>query len=545
MSKYTDEQVNKKLQDPKFFIERLLFIIDKQRRQIPFKFNPPQEIYYANRTNNDLILKSRKEGFSSLIEAMFLHACIYGKNENCVTMAHTWDDTVIHMDRVKFYLETMGLKDVRMSIELDKENQRELFFPKTNSRYWIGTAGSAGFGRGRDITRLHLSEVAHYADQGVLTGVMEACVPNAYKVLETTANGVGEAFYNLWMGAEDPLNNSPWKQHFFSWFQDPTNRLEPPETYVKLSTAEERMQKQYNLDIGQVLWYRQKRSEMADKEKMPQEHPSSAQEAFLRSGRPVFNLDKIAEKKSLVVHAPHIGDLIDNSAKIELSRNPEGFMRIWKMPRLGRSYLVAADVSEGVQGGDWSVAQVVDRSSWEQVATWRGRVSPGDFGRILCSIGTFYNNAVLVPELNNHGWAVVEAILAEKYKHLLKTTEMWPQDQEKHGFPTNEKTRAFIITALRHAIDNDTVYINDIITLKELETFIQNEKTGKLEAQAGCHDDCVMSLGIAIYCLRFLTVDETYAEHEKRKMAISSIGQLRLNNRKDGESERRSATGYR
>jgi hypothetical protein len=85
--------------DPRFFIERFFWIIDKNRVKTPFLFNIPQAQYYEAQTQNDLILKARKEGFSTLLEALFLHACLFKKNVNAITMAHTMDDTVIHLER--------------------------------------------------------------------------------------------------------------------------------------------------------------------------------------------------------------------------------------------------------------------------------------------------------------------------------------------------------------------------------------------------------------------------------------------------------------
>jgi hypothetical protein len=520
----TEEQIK----DPRYFIESHFWIVNKDRKKVPFIYNPVQIRYYREHTNADLILKARKEGFSTEIEAEFLHACIFGKNENCVTMSATWPDTVIHMDRIKYFLDTMGFKDYPFTVDRDKENQHELFFPHSNSRYWIGTAGSTTFGRGRDITKLHLSEVAHYSNQDVLTGVLEACTPSARKVLETTANGVGEVFHRLWREAGDPQAGSPWKRHFFAWFEDPTNSMSVPYGVTfRMTDPEECMKAQYKLTNEQVYWYRMKRNSMTDKALMAQEHPANDQEAFLSSGRHAFTLTKIQEKKNRTHPPQRICEIYDDGKQVSVRDEEDGRFQIWKMPRQGRRYLISADVSEGIPGGDYCRMDVLDRSSWEQVATWRGYMDPGDFGRHLVSAGYFYENAVVVPELNNHGWGCVEAIKGEKYPHLLKTTILWKDEPEKEGFPSNEKTRNMIITALRNANDDDTVFINDHITLDEMETFVQNERSGKFEAQKGCHDDCVISLAIGVYCLNFLTVDESYGAHVKKKhgspLLISSL----------------------
>lgn len=540
----TREAALEQLRDPIFFIERFFYIIDKSRKTVPFRLNEPQRRFFNEHTLNDLILKARKEGFSSLIEALWLHACMFNKNENVVTMAHTFDDTLIHLDRVKFFMEHMGFTDIPFIVELDKENQRELFFPRTNSRYWIGTAGAKAFGRGRDITRLHLSEVAHYPDPAVITGVMEACVPGAWKVFETTANGIGEIFQQLWQAASDPAQESPWKGHFFAWFEDPTNRMALP-THInfRLTSLEQKMKARFKLEDEQIYWYRLKRAEMPEKDKMPQEFPCDPNEAFLSSGRPAFDQEMLSAKLGRAKNFPPLlqGELEDDGQKVKLIDDAEGRLKIWKAPRKGRSYLISADSGEGVPEGDFSVGQVRDRSSHEQVAVWRGRMDPGDFGRLLVTLGKFYEWAVLIPELNNHGWATVEAIKGEAYPHLLNTKEIWKEGETpRDGFPTTEKTRNLIITATRNAIDENTAVINDPITLNEMQTFVQNEDTKKFEAMAGCHDDCVISFGIGQYCLRFMTVDETYDIESRHRFGSPVLTQSAT-----GAPGRRSATGYR
>jgi len=534
-----------KLADPKYFIETFFWIIDKNRKRVPFLLNPPQDKYLANRTHADLILKARKEGMSSLIRALWLHACFFFENTRAVVLSHEMDATMRHFENVRWTLENMGYEGFKFVVDLDKENQKQLAFPQTNSSFWIGTAGARAFGRGDDITHLHMSEVAHYQDQTILTSVMEACVPGAYKVMETTAKGVGEAFHRLWKEAGDPNEPSPWRRHFFAWWQDPTNQLDVPAgVTLRLNTHEARMKRVYDLNDRQLYWYRTKYALMANKAEMPQEYPSNDQEAFLSSGRHAFSLERLADKKERTAHLlpVNIGELDDDGANVRVRTNTsEGRLRVWKMPRHNRSYLISADVGEGVPGGDFSVAHVMDRSSWEIVAVWRGRIDPGDFGRELVKLAYFYGNAVLIPELNNHGWATVEAIKSEGYEHLLNTKEIWKEGETpKDGFPQNERTRALIITALRNSIDDDTSFCPDPVTLEECETFVQNERSKKFEAQAGGHDDCVISWAIAVFCVKFLTVDETYADravrYDQKPIVVTSAV---------GQPGKRSSTGYR
>lgn len=514
-----------KLKDPRYFIERFFWIVDKMSKKVPFLFNLPQSTYYANRTNNDLILKARKHGISSLLEAEFLHSCMMEPNQKAVTMSHTLGDTKIHLDRIDFFLKNMGTKHYPFEVTLETENSKELTFPETGSSYWIGTAGSRSFGRGRDITKLHLSEVPHYENQAVLTSVLEACTPNARKVMEGTANGIGERFCQLWGEAEDPQSASPWKCHFFPWFADPANVYSLPQgVNVKWTDQELKMQHAHGLSLQQVYWYRLKKAGMADKDLMPQEYPSTPQEAFISSGRPLLNQDRLTEMVSRSSQPQWKGELYDDGHTIHFNPSEGGRLSIWKMPREWDKFLISADVAEGVAGGAYSVAKVFHRSSWECVAQFRGRLDPGTYGRVLVDLAQFFNNAVLCPEMNNHGWATLEAIRAEHYPHVLKTTDIWPDDATaKWGFPTNEKTRNLAFSALNNAVETRNYVEHDLVTLRELQALVRDQK-GKVVVQSG-YADCAITAAIGLYCLKFFTLDETYREDQRARggIAVTSL----------------------
>lgn len=513
--------------DSKYFRESCFFIVNRDEQTVPFLQNAAQSKYYEEQTDDDLILKARKLGFSSEIEGDFLFDCMFKENTNAVTMAHTMDDTHIHMQRIKYYLRSMAKLPTPLEITLEADSVTELYLPERNSYYWIGTSGSRGFGRGRQITRFHGSEVAHWPDQSVLTAVLNARSKRARTRLETTANGM-EKFAELWFDAEDKIVESPWAQHFFAWWMDPQNSR-PVSDRKFAFTGEERrivetVQKLYKITLTneQIAWWRWERSRQADKTLMPQEHPSFPREAFLSSGRHVFPLPKIEIMESRVKDPVMIGYLEDDDREIRPMDNPEGPLTIWIPPREGRRYIIPADLAEGVKDGAFNVAPVMDRSSWEVAAELRLRSDPGDFGRMLSVLGEYYNWALAIPEMNNHGHACLEAMKAWRgrgYPHILKTTDLWRDVTEKLGFPTDERTKALTITALRNAIDQLAYVENSKVALKEMMGAVYNDH-GKMVSERSkntvgkdkerLHLDCVITRMIGIYCLKFLTLDATY-----------------------------------
>ena len=48
------------------------------------------------------------------------------------------------------------------------------------------------------------------------------------------------------------------------------------------------------------------------------------------------------------------------------------------------------------------------------------------------------------------------------------------------------------------AVGENLAVMNDLPTLNEMMRFVRDEKTGKAQGSEGCHDDCVMALGITM-----------------------------------------------
>ena len=529
MTKTVDEIIQN-VKEPKWVIERFFWVVDKITNDtIPFLFNAVQKKYYAKRSRWDLILKARKEGFSTLIIAIWLVSCLFIKNTRAVVVSHEDDATKRLFAKVKFFLNTMGAAGFKFTVQVDQDSQKQITFPGTNSSFWLGTAGSRSFGRGDDITHLLLTEIAHYKNQDFIIGVLNACTPTAWRVLETTANGIGEVFHKLWEEAGDLMSGSQWKQHFFAWFEDQAYRMAAPQGF-RLTPPEERMkakiieQMGVEIDNDQIYWYRRTYASSPDKEKFVQEYPSYPEEAFVASGRHVFPIDKLIARQKRCPEPLWVGELEDNGADIELLESQEGGLRIWKKPREGRKYIIPGDVAEGLRSGAYSVGTVLDRASWEVVAEWRGHIDPWQFGVLLAVLGEYYNWALLAPEMNNHGHTTVEAIKQKNYPHILKTTDLWPESTEKMGFPTDVNTKEKCISALRNAWDEESYIENSKVAITEMMRAVRDEH-GKMVSQSGFLDT-VITRGIGLYALKFLTLDETYRESDEDYGAGTSGRQI-------------------
>ena len=137
-------------------------------------------------------------------------------------------------------------------------------------------------------------------------------------------------------------------------------------------------------------------------------------------------------------------------------------------------------------------------SDKKQVATFRSQVHPDYFATILYHMGIFFNDALIAVENNGHGLLTVTRLGKDMaYPNMyLETVVDKITDKEtiKLGFTTSVKTKPLIIDTLRADLREKSIEINDKITLREMMTFVV-ENNGSMGAEAGCHDDTIMSLG--------------------------------------------------
>jgi hypothetical protein len=135
-------------------IETLFKVQNKQGSLVDFALNPSQFAYDEVRTSHDLIPKARQKGFSTFRVAVQLAKCLGIEGTRAVLISHEAQATQRLLDKAQLMLKHIkGPPPI-----LGRNSRNELYFPKTESTYYIGTAGARAFGRGDTITDLHISE---------------------------------------------------------------------------------------------------------------------------------------------------------------------------------------------------------------------------------------------------------------------------------------------------------------------------------------------------------------------------------------------------
>src|SRR5262249_49461982 len=226
-------------------------------------------------------------------------------------------------------------------------------------------------------------------------------------------------------------------------------------------------------------------------------------------GLPRFNLDQLDELKKLAVEPNFRGFLTntdENPLHIKLEAKPDGPVRMWTPPRFGKRYCVGCDTSEGVEGGDYSAAYVLDCDDASIVAAYHGHCEPALLADELIKLGNLYNGATIGVESNpgGHGNIVLlrlkDAGYANIYTH--QPAEIRNPQQNRLGMRTDMRTKPMLIDGIGEYLEalgpkGEHGSINDAELISELQTFGVMEN-GRTEAQAGSYDDRVIAFSIAL-----------------------------------------------
>lgn len=490
-----------------FFAAQCLKIKTKAGGLAPLALNRAQQFLHreierqAHDTQRVRVigLKGRQQGFSTYTEGRLYWQTTQRTGHTAFILTHHQDATdniFLMAQRFHEHCPTWWRPETASS------NAKELVFAGRDAGYKVGTAGSKAVGRSSTLQYFHGSEVAHWPNADThFAGVMQAIPDEAGTeiILESTANGVGGKFYDLWQAARRGENE--YRPIFVPWFWQAEYRKPVPPGF-KSTPTEAALMKLHDLDAGQVMFRRAKIAELGGELLFMQEYPCTAEEAFIASGRPVFDALKL-KAAAREAFKPRWRMALREK---KFQEAEAGELRVWFKPEPGARYCLGADVAEGLEHGDFSCASVLKKPDGEQVAQWHGHVAADRFAHILKALGTWYNRALLGVERNNHGLTVVTLLRDLGYHPLYVQRDLADRgskydEMEAVGWLTTSKSKYKIIDQLIGDLMDGTLGIFCAETLAEMATYRVNAQGG-YEAQAGCFDDRVMARAIAGEMLR-------------------------------------------
>lgn len=516
--------------EPRLLIPMVFVIVDKEKNTVPFFLNDVQQefsddLYQAEADFRQglilvlkfLVLKGRQQGFTAYITAEQLARSIVQKNFSGFTIADCSDNTAtIFEDKAKFPYS--HLPEVLKPTE-KYNNRKELHFDKLNSRWRIATA-SKDIGRSKTVNFLHGSEAAFWEVliSDIQAAIGEALTKDAIQIFESTANGYNEfkdawdsekfinKFYAWWRTKEYRTNFESEKKE--NWFRQHVNT-----SNEWIFTRCRWLTDVKKLDWQQVYWYFNKWDNYIDKEKIKQEYPCSPEEAFLASGRCVFDQEKVIQRKehlrelyakqppkrgyfSFEWNNPETKDRIKDDT-IKFVENKDGHITIYEDVLQGYPYVLGGDTKG--EGKDFYAGTVISNATGKRCATIRMQISNSKpYTHQMYCLGRYFNTALIGIEMNFNTAPIeeLERLVYPRQYTRQQYDSFKKEYQKRYGWKTDGNTRPLIIDKEIDLIENNIDLFTDITMLDECLTFVYDEDN-RPDAETGKHDDVLFSDMIA------------------------------------------------
>ena len=467
LKKVIQREYLKCVEDPVHFMRKYCTIQHPKKGKMKFDLYPFQEKALTEFKDNryNIILKSRQLGISTLSAGYSLWLMLFHQDKNVLVIATGKDVAKNLVTKVRVMYDNLPSW---LKTNVEETNKLSLRFKNGSQIKAIASNESAG--RSEALSLLILDEAA-FIDKvdTIWTAAQQTLATGGDCIALSTPNGVGNWFHQQWVGAEDGTNEfNPIKLHW---------------------TCHPDRDESWRAEQDKVLG--------------PSQAAQECDADFLTSGQSVVDPQILQWYKDELVEAPVEEQGIDRN------------LWVWRQPDYKKEYIVVADVSRG-DGSDYSATQVFEIGDMEQVAEYKGKLSTTDYGHFLIDLATKYNDAILVIENNNIGWATIQTVIDRGYKNLfyqskdLQVVDVEHQVNNKYraqdrsmvpGFSTTLKTRPLIVAKMEEYTREKLVKIHSNRLIDELFVFIYKSgiTNSKAEAMQGYNDDLVMSYSIALW----------------------------------------------
>ena len=461
-------EYKKCMDDPIYFMRKYCHIQHPIKGKMLFDLYPFQEnalrMIHDHRYLN--ILKSRQLGISTLVAGYSLWKMTFQQDFNVLVIA-TNQDTAKNLvtkvrvmyDYLPSWLKEKHADHNKLSLRLQNGSQIKA----------VSSTGTAG--RSEALSLLVFDEAA-FIDKidDIWTSAQSTLSTGGRCIALSTPNGTGNWFHKQWVSGLD--GTGEFETLRLHWTVHPERDQTWRDEQDKL--------------LGEKM---------------------AAQECdcdFVSSGNTVIDGNLIKWYEDTQVEEP-----IDK-------RGPGGDLWVWEVPDYTKDYMLVADVARG-DGSDYSAFHVIDVEECKQVAEYRGLIGTKDFGNMMVNVATEYNNALLVIENANIGWAAIQPAIDRNYNNLYYTYkhegvtdstiqlqkgyDMKDKSQMTPGFTTSARTRPLLVSKLDIYTREKSVTIRSKRLIDEWYVFIW--KGSKCEAQNGYNDDLTMSFSIGLFVRDF------------------------------------------
>ncbi len=541
--------------DPEVWFSTFAVIKDKRGKDIKPKANTLQKRMFAHYRKCQLedvpckmiILKPRQKGASTCAQALTYHHMRKHESLSGSLMGDIsgTSDKVFEIYR-RYAENDLFPWDESGGSLAEGGNMVDLIKLKSTSAYGKETAGSKNAGRSGTIQVGNMTEVAFWPMQGErdpALGYLQSLYDEdniSLVVADSTPNGPAGWFYRTW------VQDNEWAKIFAAWFEFEDSVIpfksddELKEFQNTLTADEESEMERFDVTWENMHWRRRVLQDKCngDISKFRQEYPSDPEECFLMSSRPRFHTSNLSlMTKAAELEKPIVGTVGIHPDGKHASFKPDraGNWVVYDQPEYDSRYLVSVDTCTGedqqLQGlaadPDYHSVQVWrgpfedHRGTWrvpKMVALHHSRMDIGVLAQEVEAITRWYGNAFVIPEINNSGLALLKYLLESGLSvyRRRKFNDAMGMVEKSFGWSTDKITRKTIIDHMAAELVDQNFYIPDLGILKELKTFVINDK-GKPTAAPGHHDDHVLAAAIALY-----NIDTATTFKAPRKKNISN-----------------------
>lgn len=315
------EKIKTIIEDFPQFSASFLRVRTKSGKVLPFKLNKAQ-MYLHERLEVQLkatgrvraiILKGRQQGCSTYVQGRFFHKVSTQEGKKAFILTHESDATKNLFDMTKRFYDLLPKWLVPIP---DTSSAKELNFNTLNSGYAVGTAGNRAVGRSQTIQLMHASEVAYYPHaEDHAKGILQAVPKDSGTeiIMESTANGIGNYFYNIWNAATS--GQSDFQAIFIPWYWQEEYTAQLRDNEIDCTEEEAELLELYKHDgltLPHLYWRRRKLKEFSNdhetaSELFNVEYPFTALDAFRNPVADRFiktNLVNKARKTQTTCEAP-------------------------------------------------------------------------------------------------------------------------------------------------------------------------------------------------------------------------------------------------
>lgn len=572
--------------------ERFLKILPKKRRgelthsrkPVAFVMNEAQReldrLLAEQRANGlpqrAIVLKARRVGISTYVQGRLIQRATLADHHNALVVAHDTDTSSLLFAIGKRMYDALPREDELKPPLYGQRRGRFLHFADEeeeglwpDSTYSVDTAGDFEGGRGAEYESVHASEFAFWPkaiDKLVaLTPTLPDGDPDSLFVIESTANG-HNAFKEEWDRAE--AGDSEFIAFFWPWWKQAEYTLpfaneaerenfkigelpygEDEPALVDPGPIDPLTGEHVPLTLEQLHWRRMTIANVSAGrvEKFKQEYPATPAEAFLMTGRHVYDQTKVAvliartvETDPKVPSKDNPGPIQANLAvaktqkmvgrqgpldvpsetkvvtRAELPPSEPTFWKIWPeddwvdgKPPPTSGYVIGVDVSEGIPEGEekskdpaYHAIEVINHKTGRQVAEYRSRVDEMELAEQVMCAALFFNDAwVAVEKTGFYGTPIVRRLYHDyhymfTYKRKASHERTGEKESERLGWDTNRETKPILIAGVTELLREGTTGIMSRGLAYELQTYIRNER-GKMMPEPGKFADRKMAWAIA------------------------------------------------